>query len=221
MKKVLGIAVAALTVLAASVNTVMAQREGDLILNLNYQVGLPIGGFKDNMVGKTSWKGYSGDVLYHIDDQWAAGLYLGYQTYYEKADRKVYNIGSDVQKSMVLANSVSVAPFYLKGRFFPLGKKHAAIQPYVNLGAGLAIVDFQPYEGWYGSSITSGRFGAQGGVGVSIPFGRLTSAGLQIGADFNYVNYNGRFYSESGAPNVKLNALNSLGIYAGVHFPLR
>ncbi len=191
------------------------------MLNLNYQAGLPIGSFKNTVVDKSSWKGYGGDIMYHLNDHWGVGLAFAYQSYYEKTPRKVYNIDNTAQ-SMVLSTSVGISPILLKGRFYPLGgKSNAVIQPYISAGAGLGVVDFEQYQGMYGGANTSGRFMAQGGVGFNIPFGRLTSAGFHIGADFNYVNYNSTFYNEAGEPNLKVKSLNSVGLYAGFHFPLR
>ncbi len=204
----------------ASFRTAKAQEAGDMILNINYNPSFPIGGFKDNVIGKSSWKGYSGDIMYHFADKWAAGLSFSYQGYEERTPRATYNInGSDVNG--VLNTSVEIYPILAKAQFYPLGGKSAAIRPYVQLGTGLAVVDFNQYLGMYSTSHRStGRFMAQGGIGVSIPFGKLTSNGLQLGANYNYVNYDGRFTDQAGNLS-KVNNLGSLSAYIGVHFALR
>lgn len=220
MKKMMKIVVVGCALFLVGMQAVQAQREGDLMLSLNYQAGLPLGSFKNTMVDKSSWLGYGGDVMYHVNDHWGVGLAMAYQSYYEKTPRKVYNIGNTAQ-SMVLSNSVGISPILLKARYYPLGKTNSYVQPYLSAGAGLGVVDFEQYQGMYGSSQTTGRFMAQGGLGLNIPFGKLTSAGFHIGADYNYVNYNSTFYGASGQADVKVKALNSVSIYAGVHFPLR
>lgn len=219
MKKVWQLMIVGAVVFAASFQTAKAQEAGDMILNLNYNPSFPLGGFKSNITGKTSWKGYSGDVMYHFSEQWAAGLGFAYQGYDDRAARTTYNInGSDVNG--VLNTTVNVYPILAKAQFYPTGTK-GAVRPYIQLGTGIAVVDFDQYLGMYSIARRStGRFMAQGGVGVSIPFGKLTSNGLQIGANYNYINYDGRFSDAKGNIS-KLNNLGSVNAYIGVHFALR
>jgi len=93
----------------------------------------------------------------------------------------------------------------------PMGGK-GTVQPYISVGAGAGIIDFKQYLGEFTSnSKTSASFAAQGGVGVLIPFGKLSSSGINIGADYNYIPYK----------NFGYNNLSSVNFHAGVFFPLR
>ena len=204
----------------ASFHTAKAQEAGDMILNLNYSPSFPMGGFKDNITGKTSWKSYSGDVMYHFTDKWAGGLSFSYQGYAERVPRATYNIdGSDVNG--VLNTTTDIYPILAKAQFYPLGGHSSFVRPYVQLGTGFAVVDFDQYLGMYSIAHRStGRFMAQGGIGFSIPFGKLTSNGLQVGANYNYINYDGRFTDNAGNLS-KVSKLGSVSAYIGVHFALR
>lgn len=220
MKKILQLMLLGTIVFMSSFHTAKAQEAGDMILNLNYNPSFPLGGFKTNITGKTSWKGYSGDLMYHFADKWAAGLSFSYQGYEERTPRATYNIdGSDVNG--VLNTTVDVYPILVKAQYYPLGGTNALIRPYIQLGTGFAVVDFNQYLGMYSIAHRStGRYMAQGGIGFSIPFGKLTSNGLQIGANYNYINYDGRFSDAQGNIS-KLSNLGSLNAYVGVHFVLR
>ncbi|MFT4202613.1 MAG: outer membrane beta-barrel protein [Chitinophagaceae bacterium] len=202
----------------ASYGKVKAQEAGDMILNLDYNPSFPVGSFKDNIIGKTSWKGYGGDIMYHITDKWAAGLGFSYQGYREKTPRATYNLnGADVDG--VLNTSVNEYPILAKAQFYPLGSK--AVRPYIQVGTGVAVVGFDQYLGTYSISRRStGRYMAQGGIGFSIPFDKLTSNGLQFGAHYNYINYDGRFTDQAGNEG-KVSNLGSFNAYVGVHFALR
>lgn len=220
MKKVWKLIIVSIGIVLASTQMIQAQETGDMILNLNYSPSFPLGGFKDNIVGKTSWKSYSGDLMYHFADKWSAGLGFAYQGFEEKTPRATYSLnGSDVNG--VVNTRVNMYPILAKAQYSPLGGTSAVIRPYVQLGAGLAIVDFDQYLGMYSvANRTTGRFMAQGGIGFSVPFGKLTSNGLQFGANYNYVNYDGRFTNQAGNVS-KVNNLGNVSAYVGVHFMLR
>lgn len=219
MKKILNIAALLLISLSIS-NHSQAQKAGELNLDVNYQAGFPLGNYKNNMMDKSSWNGFNGDLLYSISDKWSAGLGISYQDYYQKNNRATYNLGGGTTESAVLSNSIQITPVLAKAKFFPLGGSNAVVQPYIDGGVGIGVVNFDQYTGMYNtSSRTSGRFMAAGGIGLFIPFGRLTSWGANVGANYNYINYDGRFYNQSGAIE-KLNNLGHLSAYVGIHIPL-
>ncbi len=186
-------------------------QSGQLRLDLNYNYSLPLGSFKSDLVSSGSPRGFNGSLQYGINNKWAAGLGVGYQDYYQKYPRAVYQLDKTQAVSAVLTNSIQVIPVIAKGTFMPMGGK-GVVQPYINVGAGVGIVDFKQYLGEFTSTNkTSASFVAQGGAGVIIPFGRLSSSGVKLGADYNYVPYK----------NFGYNNLSSLNFHAGVFFPLR
>jgi hypothetical protein len=172
---------------------------------------LPIGIFKNDIISKSSPRGFSGDFMYGINDRFSAGIYGGYQDFYQKYPRNLYQTDDHEVTSAVLSNSIQTIPILAKGNFMPFGGKHALVQPYLSVGAGVSIINFSQYLGEFGGTSTNGSFTAQGGAGVTIPFGRYSIAGLSLGADYNYIAFNKYGY----------NNLSNIGFHAGVYFPLR
>ena len=192
-------------------NTAAHAQSGTLRLDLNYNYSLPLGSFKSDLISHGSGRGFNGSLQYLINNKWAAGLGVGFQDYYQKYPRAVYQLDKNQYVSAVLSNSIQVMPILAKGTFMPMGGK-GVVQPYISVGAGAGIVDFKQYLGEFTSnSKTSASFAAQGGVGVLIPFGKLSSSGINIGADYNYIPYK----------NFGYNNLSSMNFHAGVFFPLR
>ena len=186
-------------------------QKGEWKLNLNYSYSLPLGSFKNDIISNNSPRGFTGDFMYGINDKFSVGLFSGYQDYYQKYPRAVYQTDDHEVTSAVLSNSVQTVPILLKGMFSPLSGTKAPVKPYISAAAGVGLVNFSQYLGEFGGSSSDAGFAAQGGAGVLIPFGRFTNAGLNLGADYNYIGYNKYGYSN----------LNNLSLHAGVYFPLR
>ena len=153
---------------------------GKLKLHLNYNYSIPTGGFNTDLVSNSSPRGFTGRLLYTFNNKWAGGISLGYQDYYQKYGRTIYSLSKTQDVSAVLSNSIQMTPVMLNVRFTPF--KNTSITPYISAGAGVNIVDFRQYLGEFGSEQTSGAFIAQGGLGITIPFGKLKTAGIDVGA---------------------------------------
>ncbi len=209
MKHVRNIVAAAVLVMAGTFAG--HAQSGQLKLDLNYNYSLPLGSFKSDLINKGSGRGFTGSLQYGINNKWAAGLGAGYQDYYQKYPRTLYPLDKTQTVSAVLTNSIEISPFVAKATYTPLGGK-GLVQPYLTAGAGAGFVSFKQYLGEFSSTDKSStNFIAQGGAGVMIPFGKLSSSGLQVGADYNYVPYK----------NFGYNNLSSVNFHAGVFFPLR
>src|SRR6476661_10422550 len=111
-------------------------QKGEWKLNLNYNYGLPLGSFKNDIISKSSPRGFGGDFMYGINDRFSVGIYGGYQDFYQKYPRALYPTDNHEVTSAVLSNSIQTIPILVKGKFMPLGEKHAPVQPYISLGAG-------------------------------------------------------------------------------------
>ena len=184
-------------------------QDGKLKLHLNYNYSIPVGNFKSDLVSNTSPSGFNGSLLYTFNNKWEGGLSVGYQDYYQKYGRTVYALSKTQDVSAVLSNSIQTTPVLLTARFFPLNS--TLVKPYISAGAGVSIIDFRQYLGEFGSEQTSGGFLAQGGLGVAIPFGRLKTSGVEIGANYDYSPYNKYNYND----------LNTVNAHAGVFFQIR
>jgi len=209
MKKIL-IAMYAL-VACLAVNSAYAQQDGVLKLRLDYAPGIPLGSFKTDVVNQTAWRGYSGDLMYYINDRWAVGGATGFHDFYQQYPRQVYKgaDGSDV--SAVLTNSIQTVPILAKGQFSFVGGTHT-VKPYVALGVGGNFITYRQFVGEYDSGKDAFGFAASPELGVNIAFGPWpSSAGINIGAAYNYMPFN----------YAGINNLNNLAVKLGVNIPFR
>ena len=180
-----------------------------LSINLNYNVATPTGSFKD-FVDKTSYRGWTGNLLYGINNKLSVGFGTGYQDFYQKYPRDVYklNDGSDI--SAVVSNSVQTIPLLLLAQYNLLPGK--VIQPYVGVGAGGNLVMYKQYLGEFASSSNKFQLAVRPEAGFFIPLRKdLSTAGIQVNGNYNYMpyKYNG------------LDNLNNWGVGIGVRFPLQ
>ncbi|MES2890580.1 MAG: outer membrane beta-barrel protein [Bacteroidota bacterium] len=186
--------------------TAEAQR---LKFALNYNVAVPMSeSFKD-YVSKTSLRGMQGAILYSFNEQIRAGLQVSYNDFYEKFPRQVYkgSDGSDI--STVLTNTLQTLPIMVKGEYSFM--KEARVQPYVGVGAGVNIVNFEQYLGEfpYAKYYTKAAFTVD--VGILVPFRKEGNSGFRLSTSYNYLPFN-----DEGIKN-----LNSWNVQAGVVIPLK
>lgn len=189
--------------------SVKAQNAGQLKMGLNYSYGIPSGSFNNDLIQNGSARGLSGEIMYGIHKKFSAGLSIGYQNFYQKEARQVYQTGDHQATSAVLSNSITTVPILAKASFMPL-KNNAMVQPFIALGAGISLNNFDQYLGMFGSMDNQTSFAAQGGLGVHIRFGKWSTSGLNLGANYNYINYNKFGYKN----------LNNISLQAGIYFPL-
>jgi hypothetical protein len=200
-----------ITVLSFFVNYASAQAENKLKMKLNYNVGMPIGDFKDNYISNPSYNGGSGEIFYSINPKFGVGLNVGYQSYYQKYPRQTYKTGENETISAVLSNTVEIMPVLINGTFTPLAATGSKVQPYLSAGAGLNLVNYRQYYGEFSDGSASTSFGAQAGAGILVPFGKQKTSSFQLGTTYNYTPYNTN----------QLKSLNSVGFNAGIVFPIK
>jgi len=180
-----------------------------LKLDLNYNYSFPLSGFKNDLISNGSPRGFMGDLMYSFNNKLSGGLSFGFQDYYQKYPRTLYNLSKTQQISAVLTNSVQATPLLLKAKYFP--QSNSFLKPYVSVGAGANIIDFKQYYGEFGSSKTNVGFRAEAGVGVKIPFTKTSTSGINIGATYDYAPYKKNGYHD----------LNSVNVQAGVVLQLK
>lgn len=196
--------------LLAGTYTAQAQK-GQVKLDLNYNYSLPVGSFKNDLISKGSASGGMGSLQYYLSNKLAIGLGAGFQSYSEKFPRTTYQLSKTQTVSAVLTNSIETTPVIAKATYMPLAGK-SFVQPYITAGAGASLVNFNQYLGEFTSTQkNSAAFTAQAGAGVMVPFGKLSSSGFQLGANYRYTPYNKFGYQN----------LNTVNFSAGVFFPLR
>lgn len=181
-----------------------------LKMEIGYNISVPLGSFKSNYVGNTSFRGFTGEISYAINPKFSLGLNAGYQSYYQKYGRQLYKTDVNETTSAVVTNTMEVLPLMLRGTYFPKGSS-ATIQPYVSAGAGVNLVNYSKYFGQFADNQASVPIAAQAGAGVVIPFGKFNQSGIKLGATYNFSSYNKNNISN----------ISSIGAHAGVVFALR
>ena len=190
----------------------LSAQKGEVKMNLQYSYALPLGSFKNDVISNGSPRGVTGDILYNVNDKLSVGLGLGFQDFYQKYPRGLYNTGDKETTSAVLSNSVQIIPVLAKAEVYPLAGKKSLIQPYISAGAGLGITSFTQYLGEFGGTDNSASFMLQGGAGISVPFNNVRrNAGFRLGANYNMVSYNRNGFSN----------FNNVNFQAGLFFPLK
>ena len=200
-------------VFAACMISISAFSQEKFKMELSYNASVPFGSFKNDYIGKTSFRGGIGELSYTFNPKFSLGLQSGYQNYYQKYGRQVYKLDGNQTVSAVLTNSMTIVPLLLRGTYYPMGTNPAAVvQPYVSAGAGVNLINYGQYMGEFGGTDASTAFAVQGGAGIKIPFGdKIKQNGIKVGATYNFCNYNSNNISH----------LNNLGISAGVVFGLK
>jgi hypothetical protein len=201
------------TMFAACMISISAFSQNKLKMELSYNVSVPMGSFKTDYIGKTSFRGGIGEISYTFNPKFSLGLQSGYQNYYQKYGRQVYKLDGNQTVSAVLSNTMDIVPLLLHGTYYPMGASATAIvQPYVSAGAGVNLINYGQYLGEFGGNEASTAFALQGGAGIKIPFGNsVNQNGIKVGATYNFCNYNRNDISK----------LNNVGISAGIVFGLK
>jgi hypothetical protein len=184
----------------------MAQ-QGRFKIDLNYQVGLPIGNLKD-VVEETSWRGGEIAFMYGATDALSVGLAFGSQDFYQKYPRTIiHSSGQDI--SAVISNSIQTMPVMAKAsmKLSPMGP----VQPFVSLGAGANIIQYRKFYGEFVDNRSTVGFVAQPSVGIHVPFGKRSGAGFHIAGGFNYMPFK---YND-------VDGLHHGVVKAGVSIPLQ
>lgn len=176
-----------------------AQR-GDLKIDLKYNYSLPVSGFNKDLISNSSPRGFEGAIMYQFNNHFTGGLDFGYQDYYQKYPRKTYSTSKTENISAVMTNSIQTTPIMIKAQWAPL-ENTTFIKPYLSLGAGANLVNFDQYLGQFASSGTSVNFIGQAGLGVNIPFDKAGNYAFTLGSNYNYAPYKKYGYKDLSSIN--------------------
>ena len=196
--------IGAITVMACSA----AHAQNALQMSIDYNVNIPTGSFKD-YVTHPAYKGFTAGLAYPVNDQLSLGISIGYNDYYQKYDRQVYNQGKGSDISAVVSNSIQQMPLLITANYALV--KEGFIRPYIGAGAGLNFVSFDQYLGEFDDPHSMTKLAVRGEAGFFIPLSNYSSTALKIGASYNYSPFN----------TYGVNNLDTWGIQAGIRFPLK
>ena len=183
------------------------QAQEKLRMKIGYDISTPVGSFKDQ-VSATSFRGLNAELMYPLSNRLQAGMGVLYNDYYQKFPRQVYDT-KDGAISAVVSNSVQTVPVLAKVNYNLA--RQGLIKPYAGLGAGLNLITYKQYLGEFPDSKTSLKPAVSGDAGVNVALGKTKTAGLNLGANFNYMPFN---YND-------ISTLNNWGVHAGIFFTLR
>lgn len=172
-----------------------------------YNINIPTGSFKD-YITHPGYKGFNVGLAYPINNQLSVGLSFGYNDYYQKYPRQVYDDGKGNAVSAVVSNSVQQVPLLLTANYTLV--KKGFIRPYIGAGAGVDFVTFDQYLGEFDDPKTRTKWALKGEAGFYIPLSSYSSTAIKIGGSYNYMPYN-----SDGIKN-----LDTWGIEAGIRFPI-
>lgn len=181
----------------------IAQKKS-LVLGLDYNYSMPLSGFKNDLISNNSPRGFRGSLMYLFSNKLSAGVAFGFQDYYQKYPRDIYHSGPSQDISAVISNSIQTMPLIVKANYYPLAESY--VKPYISAGAGGNLIDFKQYFGEFGNTQTNVGFLAQAGLGVMVPFKKLSTSGFNIGATYDYAPYKKDGYKD----------LSSVNFHAGI-----
>lgn len=186
-----------------------AQQKGKTQFDIQYNVALPQGSFKQT-VSETSLRGGQASILYGISNKIAVGFGTGYQDFYQKESRQLYKLADGSDLSAVRSFSIQTIPLLVQTKYqFSPG---AAVQPYAALGVGGNLITYNDLVGEFTLEQKSKLgFAARPEAGVYIPFKKGGESGLMLGASYNIMPFNTNEVSN----------LNNIGIHAGISIPIR
>jgi len=147
---------------------------------INYNIGLPLSNTKD-YISKTSFRGMSLEFGQFVNDNISAGLYLGWNTFYEAMPKATYPFrnGEITGKQYRYINAI---PILAKGKYYL--NRETAVQPFIGVGLGTYYMNYRTDMGLYSSNTNKWHFGLAGEVGINIPMNYKTD--FYISAQPNY-----------------------------------
>lgn len=185
-------------------------QDSRVLFGLNYNYSFPINSFRSDMFGSSSPRGFSGELGYQINPALSAGLGFGYQDYYSKIGRQVYDVGNSQHVSAVVSNSMQIVPLLARVEWLPFSGGMKVVEPYISLGAGINVVSYSQYLGQFPSSATKAGFRLQGGLGVKVPVIQSKGWGVDVGGTYDYAPF-----KQFGLKN-----LNNINVHGGVYVTL-
>jgi hypothetical protein len=150
---------------AAGFISVSATAQDRVKMEIGYNISGPLGSFKSNYVGITSFRGITGEISYAITPKVSVGFHSGYQSFYQRLGRQLYKTDENETTSAVVTNTMEVLPLMVRGTYYPQGGSTSSIQPYISAGAGVNLVNYSQYFGQFADNQASLPIAAQAGAG--------------------------------------------------------
>ncbi len=200
-------AAACCAVLFLAANPAKAQLFPDSYINIDWQVGVPLG---STFADKASGWGMNFEGGYFVTPEIAVGAFISYQTNLESVSRSTLQLNGGSALTTAQKHAAFQLPFGVTGRYN--WYKDSVLQPYVGMKLGASWAEFSSYYYVVKQYTDTWGFFLSPEVGVSIfprPDYRL---GFHIAAYYSYSTNSGDVLTYS------VNGLNNFGIRVGVSF---
>lgn len=194
-------------VLFLAANPAKAQLFPDSYINIDWQVGVPLG---STFADKASGWGMNFEGGYFVTPEIAVGAFISYQTNLESVSRSTLQLNGGSALTTAQKHAAFQLPFGVTGRYN--WYKDSVLQPYVGMKLGASWAEFSSYYYVVKQYTDTWGFFLSPEVGVSIfprPDYRL---GFHIAAYYSYSTNSGDVLTYS------VNGLNNFGIRVGVSF---
>lgn len=157
------------------------------MLNLNYQISVPMGDLKD-FTDKASFRGM--DLEYHkfINDRFTLGAAIGWNVFYQNKNHATDDFrfhGSDDIYTMTgnQYRYVNTVPIMAVGRYF-FNYENSPVRPFVGLGIGTRWTEKRLEIGQYASTLSRWQFSFAPEIGMLVPLSDQVA--LNFGARYSY-----------------------------------
>jgi len=185
---------------------------GDFLLpdgffNINYNLGIPMGDMK-SFISENSYRGFSIDGRKFVNEHFTVGGYMGWTGFYEQNARKTYPIENGTVTGIAATTYYNFNLGVNAHYYFMPG---ALIKPYFGLSMGPVYQTLQIQLGRYYIEDQNWQFQAAPELGIYIPFGPESEAGINTGIRYNLISYQNTRYGFS-------NGLTYLQWYLGISF---
>ncbi len=157
------------------------------MLNLNYQISVPLVDLKD-FTNETSFRGM--DLEYHkfVTDRFSLGAAIGWNVFYQDKNHATGDFSFKGNKNIYTMTGnqyryVNTVPLTAIGRYF-LTDGTSAVQPFLGLGAGARWTEKRLELGQYTSTLSRWQFTFAPEIGMMVPFNDQVA--LNVGARYNY-----------------------------------
>lgn len=157
------------------------------MLNINYQIALPLGDLKD-FTDKASFRGMGMEYHGFLTDRISLGAGTGWNVFYENRDHATGDFrfkGNDNTYTMTgnQYRYVNTVPLMAICRYFLAGGT-SPVQPFLGLGAGTRWTEKRLEVGQYAATLSRWQFSFAPEVGIIAPFNEQLA--LSAGARYSY-----------------------------------
>lgn len=157
------------------------------LLNLNYQISLPMNQVKD-FTDKASFRGFDLEYHHFLAEQFSLGAAIGWDVYYKDKKNATGNFRFNGNDNIytITGNQyryINFVPMLAIGRYY-FTDRSTAVRPYAGLGLGTSWTEKRLEVGQYASTISRWQFAMAPELGMYIPV--TDQFAFNVGARYYY-----------------------------------